>query len=72
MRELVEMQYQFEEPFIVDSSKIATKLGVSATSTIKPSSTPSTPTAPGLARGDHPDHAALVISPAMYNTTGRA
>jgi hypothetical protein len=33
MRELVEMQYQFEEPFIVDSSKIATKLGVSATST---------------------------------------
>jgi nucleoside-diphosphate-sugar epimerase len=32
MRELVEMQYQFEEPFIVDSSKIADKLGVVATS----------------------------------------
>jgi nucleoside-diphosphate-sugar epimerase len=31
IRELVEMQYQFEEPFIVDSSKIANKLGVEAT-----------------------------------------
>ena len=31
VRELLEMQYQFEEPFIVDSSKIATKLGVQAT-----------------------------------------
>jgi nucleoside-diphosphate-sugar epimerase len=31
VRELVEMQYQFEEPFIVDSSKLATKLGVQAT-----------------------------------------
>jgi nucleoside-diphosphate-sugar epimerase len=31
VRELVEMQYQFEEPFIVDSSKIADKLGVGAT-----------------------------------------
>jgi nucleoside-diphosphate-sugar epimerase len=31
MRELVEMQYQFDEPFIVDSSKIANKLGVEAT-----------------------------------------
>jgi nucleoside-diphosphate-sugar epimerase len=31
MRELVEMQYQFEEPFIVDSSKITNKLGVEAT-----------------------------------------
>jgi len=31
MRELVEMQYQFEEPFIVDSSKIANKLGAEAT-----------------------------------------
>jgi nucleoside-diphosphate-sugar epimerase len=31
VRELVEMQYQFEEPFIVDSTKIATKLGVHAT-----------------------------------------
>jgi nucleoside-diphosphate-sugar epimerase len=30
-RELVEMQYQFEEPFIVDSSKITNKLGVEAT-----------------------------------------
>jgi len=27
------MQYQFEEPFIVVSSKIATKLGVHATPT---------------------------------------
>jgi hypothetical protein len=27
------MQYQFEEPFIVDSSKIATKLGAHATPT---------------------------------------
>jgi len=31
VRELIEMQYQFEEPFIVDSSKIANKLGVRAT-----------------------------------------
>jgi nucleoside-diphosphate-sugar epimerase len=31
LRELVEMQYQFDEPFIVDSSKIANKLGVQAT-----------------------------------------
>jgi nucleoside-diphosphate-sugar epimerase len=31
VRELLEMQYQFEEPFIVDSSKIATRLGVHAT-----------------------------------------
>ncbi len=31
LRELAEMQYQFEEPFIVDSSKITTKLGVHAT-----------------------------------------
>ena len=31
VRELVELQYQFEEPFIVDSSKIATKLNVHAT-----------------------------------------
>jgi nucleoside-diphosphate-sugar epimerase len=33
MRELIEMQYQFEEPFIVDSSRIADKLGVRATPT---------------------------------------
>jgi nucleoside-diphosphate-sugar epimerase len=31
VRELVELQYEFQEPFIVDSSKIATKLGVNAT-----------------------------------------
>jgi nucleoside-diphosphate-sugar epimerase len=31
MRELVEMQYQFAEPFVVDSSKISSKLGVEAT-----------------------------------------
>jgi nucleoside-diphosphate-sugar epimerase len=31
MRELVEMQYQFEEPFVVDTSKISNKLGVQAT-----------------------------------------
>jgi nucleoside-diphosphate-sugar epimerase len=31
LRELVEMEYQFEEPFIVDSSKITNKLGVEAT-----------------------------------------
>jgi hypothetical protein len=35
LRELVEMQYQFAEPFIVDSSKIATKLGVHATPTTR-------------------------------------
>jgi nucleoside-diphosphate-sugar epimerase len=31
VRELIELQYEFQEPFIVDSSKIATKLGVHAT-----------------------------------------
>jgi nucleoside-diphosphate-sugar epimerase len=31
LRELAEMQYQFDEPFIVDSSKITSKLGVQAT-----------------------------------------
>ena len=31
MRELVEMQYQFAEPFVVDSSRIADELGVRAT-----------------------------------------
>ena len=31
VRELLEMQYQFEEPFIVDSSKITDRLGVNAT-----------------------------------------
>jgi len=31
VRELVEMQYLFAEPFIVDSSKIANKLGIEAT-----------------------------------------
>jgi nucleoside-diphosphate-sugar epimerase len=31
LRELLEMQYQFEEPFIVDSSKITLRLGVRAT-----------------------------------------
>jgi nucleoside-diphosphate-sugar epimerase len=31
VRELLEMQYQFEEPFIIDSMKIADKLGLKAT-----------------------------------------
>jgi hypothetical protein len=31
VRELLEMQYQFAEPFIVDSSKITSKLDVPAT-----------------------------------------
>jgi hypothetical protein len=31
VRELVELQYEFQEPFIVNSSKIATKLNVHAT-----------------------------------------
>jgi len=31
LRELVEMQYQFDEPFIVDSSKIVSRLTVKAT-----------------------------------------
>jgi len=31
LRELLEMQYQFEEPFVVDSGLIAAKLGVAAT-----------------------------------------
>jgi nucleoside-diphosphate-sugar epimerase len=31
IREIVEMQYQFDEPFVVDSIKITSKLGLSAT-----------------------------------------
>ena len=31
LRELVEMSYLFEEPFIVDSSKITDRLGARAT-----------------------------------------
>ena len=31
MRELVEMQYEYEAPFIVDSAKITDKLGVRPT-----------------------------------------
>jgi hypothetical protein len=31
VRELIELQYEFQEPFIVDSTKIATKLDVHAT-----------------------------------------
>lgn len=31
IRELLEMQYQFEEAFVVDSSKIAARLGISVT-----------------------------------------
>jgi hypothetical protein len=31
VREILEMQYQFEEPFIVESGKITSKLGVHAT-----------------------------------------
>ena len=33
VRELLEMQYQFEEPFIVDSTNMATKLDATATAT---------------------------------------
>ncbi len=43
VRELVEMRYQFEEPFIVDSSKIASKLGVQATPIDKALDDPSRP-----------------------------
>lgn len=31
MRELLDVQYQFERPFIVDSSRIADRLGLTAT-----------------------------------------
>jgi len=31
VRELLELQYEFQEPFIVDSTKIAAKLEVHAT-----------------------------------------
>jgi hypothetical protein len=31
VRELIELQYEFQEPFIVDSTKIAAKLDVHAT-----------------------------------------
>jgi nucleoside-diphosphate-sugar epimerase len=31
VRELIELQYEFKEPFVVDSAKIAAKLGVHAT-----------------------------------------
>ncbi len=31
VRELLEMRYEFDEPFLVDSSRIARELGVTAT-----------------------------------------
>ena len=31
VRELLELQYEFQEPFVIDSTKIATKLDVHAT-----------------------------------------
>ena len=31
VREILELQYEFQEPFIVDSTKIATRLDVHAT-----------------------------------------
>ena len=31
LRELLEMQYQFEEPFVVDSAKIISELGAGFT-----------------------------------------
>jgi hypothetical protein len=31
VRELLEMRYQFQEPFVVDSSKVAAKLNLHAT-----------------------------------------
>ena len=46
VRELLEMQYQFEEPFIVDSSKITT-LGVTPHPSSRPWPTPSPPTTEG-------------------------
>ena len=50
IRELVEMQYQFQEPFIVDSSKITTKLGVIRPRWKQLSSIRSRPTAPPTAQ----------------------
>jgi hypothetical protein len=47
LRELLEMQYQFAEPFIVDSSKIGNTLGVRATPVEKALADTSRPTAPG-------------------------
>ena len=47
VRELLEMQYQFEEPFIVDSSKIATSSASGPPPSSRPSPTPCGPTARG-------------------------
>ena len=46
LRELPEMQYQFEEPFIVDSSKITNPSACTPHRSSRPWLTPSPPTAP--------------------------
>jgi nucleoside-diphosphate-sugar epimerase len=59
VRELLEMQHQFEEPFIVDSSRIATHLGVRATRWTRPWRTRWRCTAAlTLSRAAVPDHEA--------------
>ena len=63
LRELPEMQYQFEEPFIVDSSKITNTLGVQPHRSSRPSLTPSPPTALRPA--------GLTRSPATVSRRGR-
>ena len=63
VRELLEMQYQFAEPFIVDSTKITNLLGVHATpveqaladtlATYQPTTTSPTPLTPDRPRDGH-------------------
>src|SRR6185312_3600345 len=50
VRELLELRYEFEEPFIVDSTKIATKLEVHATPLDQAWPAPWPPTAPAQHR----------------------
>jgi hypothetical protein len=62
LRGLLEMQYQFAEPFVVDSSKIGNILGVRATPVEKALANTSRPTAPS--RPSDPKSATM--RPASY------
>ena len=70
LRELLEMQYQFEEPFIVESSKITT-IGATATPSEQPWPTPSPATAHGQHRLPRPAHPRASRTPLTHERASR-
>jgi hypothetical protein len=55
IRELLELRYEVQEPFIIDSTRIATKFDVHATPSTRPWPTPWSATSPGPAKAGLPD-----------------